>query len=299
MPVFCLAFAKVNLLLRVLQKRRDGYHEIETVMQTMSLADDLLFEPLKEGPIEVRCEGYGVPGGEGNLVYKALLALKDATGAGWGMRVRVRKNIPPRSGLGGGSSDAACAISVASALWGLDLTVPELEAVAAKVGADVPFFIRGGTQVCTGRGEHVQPAHPLARSTWLVVKPPWDFLTKEVYARYRYSLTDVGPPASMLLGELAKRGLDGLSRLVHNGLERAAEELYPGNREVRSVLERAGVRCVAMSGSGSAWFGLLPGEDAWTRVSAACKEAGWKAFRVRPVRTGWVRRGHVPGAGHV
>ena len=155
-----IAPAKLNLGLRILGRRPDGYHDIVSVLQTVDLCDRMVFTPAPPGETLVHCDNPDVPDGPENLVYRAVEILRRATGAGHGVRVDLNKRIPTGAGLGGGSSNAATALRALDRLWGLDLRPERLAALAAELGSDVPFFLTGGTAVVTGRGE-ADPARGL------------------------------------------------------------------------------------------------------------------------------------------
>jgi len=150
-----LAPAKVNLFLEVLGKRPDGYHEIVTVIQTVSLCDEVILRPRPSG-IELVCDDDSLPQDPSNLAYRAAAAVLEHSRYDYGLSIEVRKQIPAAAGLGGGSSDAAAVIRGVNRLFGLNLEAEALSAIAAGVGSDVPFFLTGGVALCTGRGEVVR-----------------------------------------------------------------------------------------------------------------------------------------------
>ena len=152
-----IAPAKLNLGLRILGRRPDGYQDIVSVLLTVDLCDRLVFTPAPPGETRVFCDNPDLPGGPENLVHRAVEILRRATGAGHGVRVDLNKRIPMGAGLGGGSSNAATALRALDRLWGLDLRPERLAALAAELGSDVPFFLTGGTAVVTGRGERIRP----------------------------------------------------------------------------------------------------------------------------------------------
>lgn len=280
------AAAKINLYLAVGPLRPDGFHEIDTAMQTVSLADRLEFEATPDGRIEVTCEAPGVPSGAANLAARALALLQQRCGVKAGMRVRLSKAIPVAAGLGGGSSDAACALAAANRIWELALPPDALEALAAEIGSDVPFFVRGGTQRCRGRGEKLAALAPLPDSLWAIIKPPWGLATAEVYRQYVPGLTSHELSTSMTLGQIAKRDPAGLARTRFNDLESAAQRVRPEAAQVRSFMVSLGLSGVTLAGSGSAWNGFCPGLEVGERVRAEAVARGWAAFLVRPVRGG-------------
>jgi 4-diphosphocytidyl-2-C-methyl-D-erythritol kinase len=283
-----LSYAKLNLYLAVGGLRADGFHEIDTVLQSVSLADRLVFETAPDGEIEVECDDPAIPGGRANLAGRALVLLRERTGARAGMRLRIEKRIPAQAGLGGGSSNAACALGAANVLWGLGLAPERLEALGAEIGSDVPFFIRGGTQRCRGRGERLEPLPPLPETVWAVVRPPWGVSTARAYEKIAPGLTPDQACISMALGKIAKQDLTGLARTLFNDLESAAQNVRPEIAQIRSFLISQGLTGVTLAGSGSAWFGFCPSTEVGERVRAEAGARGWAAFLVRPVRGGWV-----------
>jgi 4-diphosphocytidyl-2-C-methyl-D-erythritol kinase len=283
-----LSYAKINLYLAVRGLRPDGYHEIDTAMQTVSLADRMIFESTPDGGLEIECDAPGVPSGPANLAGRALKLLQRRLRVGAGMRLRVVKTIPVQAGLGGGSSNAACALGAANSIWGLGLDAGALEALAAEIGSDVPFFIRGGTQRCRGRGELLEPLAPLPDSLWAILRPPWGLATADVYRGFTSGLIYDEVCTNMALGQIAKQDLAGVVRTRFDDLESAAQRVRPEAAEVRSFLVSSGLSGVTLAGSGSAWIGFCPGLEVGERVRAEAAARGWLAFLVRPVRGGWL-----------
>jgi 4-diphosphocytidyl-2-C-methyl-D-erythritol kinase len=283
-----LSYAKLNLYLAVGERRPDGYHEIDTALQSVSLADRLVFEADPSGAIEVACDDPSIPTGGANLAGRALALLRERARGRAGMRLRIEKRIPAQAGLGGGSSNAACALAAANLIWGLGLAPERLEALGAEIGSDVPFFIRGGTQRCRGRGERLEPLPPLPEAVWAVVRPPWGVSTAAAYEKFAPGLTPDESCISMALGQIAKQDLAGLARAMFNDLESAAQRVRPEIAQVRSFLVSQGLTGVTLAGSGSAWFGFCPSTEVGERVRARAGARGWAAFLVRPVRGGWI-----------
>lgn len=282
-----LSFAKFNLYLAVLAKRPDGYHEIDTVMQSVDLCDRLEMEPLDEPRLEVTANVADVPSGRGNLVWRALALLQSDCGVRTGMRVAITKRIPARAGLGGGSSNAACALGAANLIWDLKLDEERLMRLGSAIGSDVPFFIRGGTQRCQGRGERVTPVTDLPESTWIIVKPDFDLATAEVYARTTTSLTAASSKASIVLQSLAKRDLSMVVEGSFNDLESAAILIQAGAAEVKTWMEQRGLASPILAGSGSAWVARSPDLKDALRLVNEGRQRGWEIFVVKPTRRGW------------
>ena len=179
--MLCLrAPAKINLYLRVLGKRPDGYHELETVFERVDLADELAFEASRE--LALTCDDPSLPCGEDNLVLRAARLLQQATGCGAGARIHLTKRIPIAAGLGGGSSDAAAAMVGLNQLWNLWLESSHLMELGASLGSDVPFFLAPTAfAVGRGRGEQCEPLPPEPPLVHVLVVPPERLSTREVY----------------------------------------------------------------------------------------------------------------------
>jgi 4-diphosphocytidyl-2-C-methyl-D-erythritol kinase len=262
------AFAKVNRRLVVLGKRPDGYHEIDTIFQTIDLSDRLTLEPAPDLTLAV--DEPRLTAGEDNLVLRAARALQKAARVSKGAAIRLEKRIPWGAGLGGGSADGAAALHGLAALWEVPGTPEALQPVAASIGSDVPFFLHGGRARGTGRGETVEPL-PDSPDDWLVLLfPPFSLATPEVYRALE-------APASVA------RSASGVFARDRNDLEAAAERLRPELRALREALLSAGAVAARLSGSGSAVFGLF-GNEAEARLAASLLE-GRRDTRVRVART--------------
>ena len=281
------SYAKFNIFLALIQKRADNYHELDTVLQSIDLSDDLVFEPLDVNRLDVTSDGEGVPSGPENLVWKALALIQALCDIKRGMRVRITKRIPARAGLGGGSSNAACALSAANSIWQVGLDPKTLEGIGAEIGSDVPFFIRGGTQRCRGRGEKLTPVTDLPESLWIVIKPKWDLPTALVFNRVRSILTPRTAAISITLESVAKRNLPGIVENGFNDLEDPARELQPKLAGLRQWMREQGLTGVRLAGSGSACIGYCPRIDVAKRIMEGCGQLGWTVYPVKPVRRGW------------
>jgi 4-diphosphocytidyl-2-C-methyl-D-erythritol kinase len=247
------AYAKLNLTLDLLGRRDDGYHEIASVMQTISLHDLLLVERAECRSFEV----FGPPLEGENLVLKAARALEAWTGRALGFRIRLHKRIPIGGGLGGGSSDAASFLKAADRLYGLKLAREEMLEIAGGLGQDVPFFLGGGTAVASGRGATVEALPPLPRSwSFLVACPQLGLSTAEVYQAAdgsRMATADRTPRVAAALR--AGRPVDPAE--LGNDLEPAALEVHPPLKPVIAQM-REHVPQLRMTGTGSAFYALFP-----------------------------------------
>jgi 4-diphosphocytidyl-2-C-methyl-D-erythritol kinase len=283
------ARAKINLGLEVIRRRPDGYHDIRSLMQSVALADRLDIALDRKGSLALRCPDSSLPSGEENLVIRAAERLRERTGCDLGARIRLGKRIPIGAGLGGGSSDAAATLVALNRLWRLGLPPPELESIGAEIGSDVPFFIRGGTQLVAGRGEKLSPLPALPRLRLLIIYPNLVVATGSVYGHPKMGLTPRGPLSNLGTCDLTTRsGVMSCLVRLRNDLEPAAMCGYPRiSRVIRSVLKH-GPSVTRVSGSGSSIFVL--GEDRATRrgilTDAAVQTS--RVFLTQFAGRGWV-----------
>lgn len=262
--VECQAPAKVNLFLRVVARRPDGYHDIETVMVKLrDLCDTLTLESVSSPTVELALQSayprslgsQPIPVDEDNLVIRAVRLLQRETGCQLGVKIVLTKRIPSAAGLGGGSSDAASTLSALNELWKLHLEDARLQALGAELGSDVPFFLANSACVlCTGRGEVLTPI-PLSVPLALVVARPISGLSTP--AVYRGCRPDpAGPSVERFLEQWGRLSRQGVARCLHNSLQGSAEVLNPEVARLRDLFERQGVIAHQMTGSGSAHFAL-------------------------------------------
>lgn len=255
--------AKLNLRLLVGHAGADGYHPIRSLMVTLGgLSDTITLTRADERA--VRCPGLDGPE---NLAWHALDALERAVGRPIACAVDIAKRIPARAGLGGGSSDAAATLCGANRLLGLGLDDGALETVAAQVGSDVPFFVRGGAQWATGRGERLTPA-PAPAFVALIAAPPFGLSTADVYRAF----DDVLPPAPDD-GVEAPGGMPELAGWVRNDLWLAAASLQPALGRLAAEVVSAGAHAALLCGSGAAVAGLYTSTESAHRGAAALRAA--------------------------
>ena len=270
------AYAKVNLTLAVGEKRLDGYHDVVSVMQRVSLCDTLTAEQTREG-ITLTCSDPALPSGEENLAHRAASLFFRETGIAGGAALTLEKSIPSQAGLGGGSSDAASALLALRKLYAPALSDTELETMAAALGSDVPFFIRGGTQLATGRGEVLSPLPPLTDGWFVIVKPTESFSTPAMYRR----LDELPPACTPPLPPLQ----DGLPALAAGLFNRFEAAIPTGSAvwDIKAQLAAYGALASLLSGSGSAVFGLFDTETAARAAVEALRPAWPEIFLARPV----------------
>lgn len=283
------AFAKINLDLRVGAVQPDGYHDVRTVLQTLRLHDTLTFTA-RPGPFAIACETPGVPLDQKNLVWKAAALLHAAAGRRGehpsGVHVVLEKRIPSEAGLGGGSSDAAATLLALTRLWRLDPDLPTLLRLAARLGADVPFFLAGGTALGVGRGDDVSPLAEPAPTDVVLVKPPFGVSTPDAY---RWFDGD-GPSRPSRSARRLPASWPAWAAGARNDLEAPVARRHPDIRRVVQRLLRLGADYAAMSGSGSAVFGLFPDRLTAAGAQADLVAHGWRAWATRTLSRAAVQR---------
>jgi 4-diphosphocytidyl-2-C-methyl-D-erythritol kinase len=250
------SFAKVNLHLEVAGRRPDGYHELRTVFQTVSLCDRLEVS-LGGGDIELRLSGLPLTAGRDNLAYRAAELYLDAWGDGGGVRLRLDKRIPIGGGLGGGSSNAATVLLALRDLTGRPADARRLTPLAARLGADVPFFLVGGTALGRGRGDEVEPLPDLPETEILLVHPGVAVPTAAVFSAWRGQPRQ--EPHEALRRLLAGGARDVVAAVGVNDLEPVVLERYSAVKQVYTALVQTGAERVGVSGSGGTVFALGPG----------------------------------------
>lgn len=277
--------AKVNLVLEVLGKRDDGYHELITVMQAVDLSDRITLEDA-DG-LELRSRSADVPADGRNLALRAARALRDASGTSRGARITLDKRIPVAAGLGGGSSDAAAVLLGLNRLWRLRWPVERLDEVATTLGMDVPFFLRGGAARASGRGERIEPLQSRALGL-VLVNPRFPVSTAEMYARVTPAMYSDGRHAKTLAEQL-RRGPARVAASLYNGLEAAAIAAYPPIGRVRMALLAAGALGALMSGSGPTVFGIARSFEHARQIRRRVTRGTWDCWAVRALRGPAVR----------
>lgn len=264
--------AKINWFLSVLARRNDGYHDIHSLMQRVSLYDDLLF--FNGDTIEVICDA-DIPVAD-NLVYKAAFLLQKYTSCLRGIKIILHKNIPTSAGLGGGSSDAACTLLALNTLWGLGLTRRELTAIGLEIGSDVPFFLNGPSALIEGRGEKITHININIQMVLLLVKSPVSVSTAWAYKNLK-KLTKKTIDIKLFCQALNERDFASLRVMLKNDLEKAVVKRYPVVGKIKDSLLEHGALISAMSGSGPTVFGVFESTE---KASSAANKLGQNWCRV-------------------
>ncbi len=255
-----VARAKVNLALEIIRKRRDGYHELETIFQSINLYDELKLLFNDSGRIVITCTNPDIPTDRNNLCHIAVEQVRERTGRDLGVTIHIDKRIPPGSGLGGGSSDAAAVILAADRALGLNFTQDTLQDMALQVGSDVPFMLHGGTMLGRGRGERLIALEPLRGGHFLIVKPPVDISTSEVYRNVNLTLTRHRYRINLKAVNSLLTRFPIATFSFRNALEDVVCPSYPQVSDALGELLATRPRFAAMSGSGSALFAIYESE---------------------------------------
>lgn len=267
--------AKVNLILRVLGRRPDGFHDIWSVLQTVALHDRLSISLRPESSgIRLECDEPALPTDRRNLIYRAAERVLAEAGARTGLHIRVQKSIPVAAGLGGGSSDAAATILGLARLLALDWPVARLARLGEELGSDVPFFFYAPTAVAQGRGERVTPL-TLSGMRWIVlVEPGFPIETRWAYERLAASRAAVAPlPAALqALGREGTVTWDALVPLMANDFEAAVFPAHPVLVDIKRSLLEQGADAALLSGSGSTMFGVFKTQEAAEHAASAARQ---------------------------
>ena len=255
------AFAKLNLTLDILRKREDGYHDLQMVMQTVSLCDDVTVT-LTDGD-GIACRYGEIPGDESNLAVKAARAFFAATGAApRGLDINIVKRIPAQAGMAGGSSDAAATLRALRKLLKPELPGDELERIAAKVGSDVPYCVRGGTALAEGRGERLTTLRDAPRFHTVLCKPDFAVSTPMLFSRVKVPELWSHPDTPGMLDALHRGDADGVLSRVKNVFETVLPAECAEVFAIKGRFAQLGAEASAMTGSGPTVFGLYRDEAA-------------------------------------
>jgi 4-diphosphocytidyl-2-C-methyl-D-erythritol kinase len=260
------SFAKINWTLDVLFRREDSYHELRSIYQSISLHDRLRITDESDS-IVVTCNDPRVPCDEANLVHRAAVALREASGSKRGARIAIDKRIPVGAGLGGGSSNGAAALLGLARLWEVNLDESDIIRLAAGLGSDVPLFLIGGTCLGIGRGEEVYPLEEIDCQHLVLVNPGFEVSTREAYQKLS-RLTRFRAPRIIPFTLLAAKGVSELPFAARNDLEEVVVAAHPEIADLKRALLELGARHALMSGSGGTVFGVFDNQ----RSSEAAQE---------------------------
>ena len=279
-----LAPAKLNLFLRVVRRRDDGFHELETVMTSINVFDTLQFERCDSHEIQLRVVMAGarssltaapppIPTGLDNLVVRAAHLLRQYAGIDQGVQITLTKRIPAAAGMGGGSSDAAATLAGLNRLWNLSLSRVELLELASQLGSDIGFFLGGSAAaVCRGRGEIVEPLALTTDLHFVVARPATGLSTPQVFKHCRPD--DQGHDVDAFVESMRRTNTAQMVRLLHNGLQAPAESLNQEVQDLRIRFRSLPVLGHQMSGSGTSYFGICRSARHAQTVAARLRASG-------------------------
>ena len=278
------AFAKLNLTLDVLGKRDDGYHDIKSVMQTISLRDDVQIDVDTAQPWSVECTDPTIPCDETNLAWKAAEVFLNTTGKTVdGLRIHITKRIPTQAGLGGGSADAAAVLRALNKHFGSPLSIFALAELGGQVGADVPFCVLCGTAMAEGRGERLRKLADLPDCVFVVCKPDFSASTPELYAKLDKTEIAQRPDHQAMESGLLAGDLGKIAQNLCNVFDPVVTAEHLELNYIKSIMNSYGSVGQQMTGSGSAVFGILPNFEYAAVVCNMLKDHYPKVFIAKPV----------------
>lgn len=254
--LFARAYAKVNLSLDVCGKKEDGYHELSGVMQQISLCDDLWAEQAES--ISIRCNLPFIPTDERNILWKAAKAFFKYTNIkGKGVCFTLHKRIPSGAGLGGGSSDGTAAIKLLNQIYQTHLSDEQMVELVAPVGADLPFFVYGGTALAEGIGDKLKPLTPIKQGAMLLIKPSFSLPTPKIFAAMDEMHSYPHPDVANMVQAVEKGDITAVAEAMGNSMQYVVERSHPEISVLCEQIKAAGAMNAIMSGSGSTVFGLF------------------------------------------
>ena len=273
--------AKVNLHLQVLKKRNDGYHDINTLMQRISLYDDMIFLPHKNG-IVISCPDSNLPENEDNIVYRAAHTILAEASCQRGVHITIKKQIPIAAGLGGGSSNAATTLTTLNEMMKLSFTTDDLMKMGATLGADVPFFVLGKTSWASGIGDHLEPVGNIPTLWFVLINPHFSVSTKMVYENLNLRLTK----ESLEYKDFVLYKVTDVVKALYNDLEEVTLRLHPELQPLKDLLLKEGAQGALMSGSGPTVFGIFTEEKMASKAAEVLVKLGagaWSVFKANSI----------------
>lgn len=273
------AYAKLNLTLDILGKREDGYHDLESVMQQITLCDDIELDVGTGEDWKLLCEADGIPLDSSNLAWKAAGVFYRELGKDpQGITIRIEKRIPSQAGLAGGSADAAAVLLALNDYEGKPLSQRELMKLGEKIGSDVPFCIFGGTALVKGRGEEVEQIAPMPRCFYCVAMPDFSVATADLYAKADEADCLYHPNTEAMRKALVKGELMEAAGCIGNTMEALVSCEHPEIEKIKEVMLDSGALGAAMTGSGSAVYGIFDSFDMAAVASMSLMEQGLRTY---------------------
>lgn len=275
--------AKINLTLNVLNKREDGYHELEMVMTSIDLADHVTVKTIKENTIIIQSNNGFLPLDQRNHAYKAAILIKERFDIQLGVEIMIKKQIPIAAGLGGGSSDAAATLRGLNQLWELGLSLDELALLGAEVGSDVPYCIYGGTAFVSGRGEKIEQLEAIPQCWVVLVKPKKGISTGTVFGALSYETLE-HPATDKMIAAIKEQNYASMTKLVGNSLEETSIIRQPSIETIKQKMLSFGADAALMSGSGPTIFALCRKYSRAQRVYNGLKGFCNEVYLVRTLK---------------
>jgi len=278
------AYAKLNLTLDVLGKREDGYHDLKSVMQTVSLFDDLEIDIETGEPWKLECSRADIPCDERNLAWKAAKLYCDAIGKEPnGISIRIQKNIPSGAGMGGGSADAAAVLRMLNRFYGNPLTLEDLADLSAGIGSDIPFCVLGGTIMCEGRGEIMRRLPDCPRCVIVGCKPEFSVSTPVLFRKIDSVEIMKHPDNDAMEQAIAAGDILSVSREIYNVFDPVVSEDHPEIGHITAICDSHGALASQMTGSGSVVFGVMPDLQSAEKAKAELEKTYSQVFIAEPV----------------
>ncbi|MBT6717810.1 MAG: 4-(cytidine 5'-diphospho)-2-C-methyl-D-erythritol kinase [Nitrospina sp.] len=275
--------AKINLGLQINKKRKDGFHELETLFQMVAWFDDIELEEAQE-KVELFCDTPGIPNDKTNLVVKAARLLQNRfPGKCGGVKIKLKKNIPSGAGLGGGSGNAAGVLLALNHLWNLKIPRKELISMASELGSDVPFFLMSPCAIGTGKGEILQPIENPINFYILMIYPGFPIATPWVYGNLKLKLTKAENNISILTNFLMRSEFAQLGAALYNDLEPVVFKRYPEVLEIKNELLNSGAAGALLSGSGSTVFGIFDNPEIAKKALARFTGKKYRVFLAKSI----------------
>ena len=276
--------AKLNLGLQILGKRPDGFHNLVSIFQTINLFDQLHFDAASTGQTLFTCSDPSLPSSSDNLVCRAVEVLRRATGIEKGIRIHLEKHIPSGAGLGGGSSDAATTLLALNRIWEAKLTLEDLRELGLTLGSDVPFFLKKGTAVVHGRGEHLRYIPWHAKSVYVLVAPTFEVSTGWAYANYKKTLTEKGGYATFLNSVNPDEiDISELLRHLDNDFLPLVLQTHPEVAQILNSFKKHGAMAASLSGSGSTLYGIFEDPGSAHEAFHAFLKSEYRVFMCHPI----------------
>lgn len=268
------AYAKINLGLDVIRKRKDGYHEVKMIMQTVGIYDTLTFRKSEKRGIFIATDKKELPCDKNNLIYRAAELVANAFGIEEGVEITLQKRIPIAAGMAGGSTDAAAVFHGLSELFGLSMSLEDMMRMGVKIGADVPYCIMGGTALSEGIGEILTPLPAPPQAFLLIAKPEINVSTKFVYENLHADRLTWHPDIDGMVQALLQGNLKGITDRMENVLETVTVKEYPVIARIKEQMKKDGAENSLMSGSGPTVFGVFKDKEAARKSYGVMKELG-------------------------